>query len=112
MMEMIVRNIIGNSIKYTHNGGRIKVLCSIPPDNKTVVLTISDNGSGMSNFHLKDILNQDKFINQYGVRGEKGNGLGIKLVQELIKLNNGSFKILSEINEGTTVYISVPIRNT
>lgn len=108
MMEIIIRNLIDNALRYVTDTGFINISCEQLISENQLKLTISDNGSGISPQHLADILNTQKPILQYNNQGEIIYGLGLKLVQELIELNHGSLSINSSLNIGTSVCITMP----
>lgn len=102
---IIIRNIVSNAIKFTNDGGLIRIMGSI--DNGRTIIKIKDNGIGFKTDQLKSILEAKKIsdLNQ-----EKANGFGWGLVicNELAIVNKGSITINSEINIGTTVIIDIP----
>ena len=106
-LKTIVRNLIDNAIKYTHEGGRIEL--NAITDQKGIKIQISDSGIGMSKNQLRDIflLQKDKSVD--GTAGEKGTGLGMHLVNELVKLNKGAIKVISELHQGTTFEVLLPM---
>lgn len=99
----IIRNLVDNAIKYTPQGGTIQLLAQNQFDY--VSFQIKDNGIGMSSNKIQDIFLLKKDKSQKGTVGEKGTGLGMYLVQELVKLNKGSISVQSELNKGTTIEI-------
>ena len=70
---------------------------------KNVLITISDNGCGMTRETLENI------GNAFYTTKEKGTGLGVKLSNEIIEQHNGKIKYKSKLNEGTTVEIKIPL---
>lgn len=103
MLETILRNIINNSIKFTHIGGTISINVSKNKDKKEII--ISDNGIGMKpgvvEFLNKKITNTPT----YGTNGERGTGLGLALCFELISKMNGEIIIESKEGVGTKTKI-------
>lgn len=107
--QTIIRNLMDNALKYTPQGGKI-ILDAITTD-QGVKIQISDTGVGMSDAQLKDIFLLQKGKSQDGTSGEKGTGLGMHLVNELIQLNKGKIKIASQLGKGTTFDVLLP-KNT
>ena len=97
-------NIIDNSFKYNKKGGTVKV--SLKADSKNVIITISDNGCGISKNDLPRV--REKFYKANN--SVRGSGIGLAVTDEIIKLHNGSLQIDSELDKGTTVRISLPRR--
>ena len=97
-------NVLDNAVKYTEHGGKIVVLAEIP-NPATLVVTISDTGIGISEADLPHI--KEKF---YKVDSTiRGSGIGLAVVDEIIKLHNGEFEITSVYGEGTTARITLPL---
>lgn len=103
-MRQVFINILDNAVKYTEHGGKIVVLAEIP-NPATLVVTISDTGIGIPAEDLPHI--KEKF---YKVDSTiRGSGIGLAVVDEIIKLHNGEFEIASVYGEGTTVKITLPL---
>jgi len=106
MTKTIVRNLINNAIKFTNKGGEISI--ALYKNGNDIELIISDNGIGMTENQLEEILDNEKFVSSYGTNNESGTGLGLKLVYEFVRLNNGEISVDSRKNVGTTFYIKLP----
>ena len=78
--------------------------------DKRVFLTVkvSDNGIGMSKEKLKELTNDALGLNP-GTNGEKGYGLGLQLVAEMVNSIDGKLNVVSEKDKGTTMDVTVPI---
>ncbi len=107
MWEKIVLNLISNAFKYTHDG-RIEVAIEEGPDH--VVLTVKDTGIGIPEHELGQVF--ERFHRVKGARGrtEEGTGIGLSLVQELVKLHGGSVRAESAEGAGSTFCVSIPSR--
>lgn len=102
LYERVLQNLIDNAIKYGKENGHVKV--SLLRDNKQIILTVSDDGIGMSNKALEHAF--DRFYREESSRSDKkGLGLGLSLVKEIVRLFNAKITITSTINEGTSVKI-------
>jgi two-component system sensor histidine kinase/response regulator len=108
MMQLILRNLIGNAIKFTRDHGHITVRSEVVLPN--CVISIQDDGIGISPERQADIfsLNADS---TYGTKNEKGVGLGLLLCMEFIKAQSGQIWFESEPESGTCFYISIPVKN-
>ena len=106
MLEVVIRNILVNAIKFSEPFGDIKI--SSGYSNSEVVLKIEDNGIGMSEPLIGKLFEMtfDKIRN--GTKGERGTGLGLYLCNEFMKKNNGRIKVESEINIGIKFYLFLP----
>lgn len=99
-LTFIIRNLINNAIKYTHKGGSVKIKAH--PDNGEILISVSDNGVGISDSVKNNLLSINKGHSINGTEGEKGTGLGLMLSNEFIKLNGGTIEVESEVSKGTT----------
>ena len=100
-LQRMFANIIKNAIEALNFKGEITVTTSIKGDE--VIVSIQDNGPGMSPEVIKKIL--DKGITKGKV---KGNGLGMQFVREVIQNHNGKLSIDSTIGKGTTIHVQLP----
>ena len=105
-LQIIVRNIIMNAIKFTPHGGAID-LSAISNDSR-VQLSISDTGVGMSAEQVDKLFTSDPENSTYGTDGEKGIGLGMLLCYEFVRANNGSISVSSAQGRGTTFNLQFP----
>jgi two-component system, sensor histidine kinase and response regulator len=97
---LVIRNLIGNAIKFTHPKGAINVISSVEGDK--VKVSVSDNGTGMSSEELNRLFNAGSHFSKPGTHNEKGIGLGLMLVKEFVELNNGTIEVKSKEGEGST----------
>ena len=107
-ISTFLRNIISNAIKYSSEGGEVKILGK--ESKGCFEIQIMDQGSGISPEKLKAILDFKNFSSE-GSKGEKGFGLGLKISQEFIQKNKGSLKIQSEVGKGSLFIISLPLNS-
>lgn len=108
LIQPIVENAIYHGIKYLVDPGFITISVSCN-DKKKIIIKVCDNGVGMNESTRKTLLLKNK-----KTHNPKGNGIGIINVQERIQLTYGKefgLSVESELDEGTTVYISIPKRN-
>lgn len=106
-LQIIIRNLVDNALKYTPNGG--KILIKAFEASQGVKLKIEDTGVGMSETQLENIFILQKGKSRKGIDGEEGTGLGMHLVQELVKLNQGTINAISQLGKGTSFEISLPV---
>ena len=106
MLQLVIRNILSNAIKFTHPGGTVNLKAVY--ENATCQIIIKDTGTGMTE-HTKSAIFSVKGLSSYGTKNEKGVGLGLSLSKEFTELQNGSLKFESEVGLGTTFFISMPL---
>ena len=106
-IHTIFRNIISNAIKFTPQNGFITITAS--KNDSEVKICINDNGVGMSTETIQLIFEANKHYSSSGTANEQGTGLGLMLVKDFIKKNNGKIDIQSKVGEGTTFSVILPI---
>ncbi len=110
LIDIIIRNLLSNAVKYTPRGGRISILLKDKSMNgEGIMLKICDNGIGIPESKQKEIFSEQEIVSTPGTENEKGTGLGLKLCQELVKINNGTIAVESREGEGTCFFITFPV---
>jgi signal transduction histidine kinase len=106
----IAGNIIANAIKFTAPKGKIAVNLDIidEEDNVYLLIEVKDNGKGIPKEKLQR-LREVGVGSERGTNDEKGYGLGLQLVIEMVESIKGKLNIQSKENKGTTVQIKIPI---
>ena len=107
MWEKIVLNLLSNAFKFTL-GGHIAIKVSPNPDHSAALVTVSDTGIGIAPAELPRVF--DRFHRVAGAKGRsiEGSGIGLALVQELVKLQHGAIAVESELGHGTVFTITLP----
>lgn len=106
MIETVVRNLIGNAVKFSNAGSRITL--SLTRDADTARISVRDQGIGMSPEILEKLLDLGASTTRKGTAGETGTGLGLQLCLEMIELHGGSLKVESESGKGSTFHVIIP----
>ncbi len=104
-LQAILRNLLSNAIKFTPAGGKVSISTELVGDR--VFIHINDTGTGIAAEKLEKLFSIDK-SSEKGTAGEKGTGLGLMLVKELVALNKGKVEVVSKLNEGSSFTISLP----
>jgi PAS domain S-box-containing protein len=110
MIQTVIRNLIGNAIKYTFRNGTIEIRV-INKGNNTEI-SISDNGIGMDEETRNNLFVLDKQSSKYGTENEKGTGLGLILCKEFIEKHGGHLLIESEKDKGSSFTFELPQINS
>ncbi|MGQ8336592.1 tetratricopeptide repeat protein [Sunxiuqinia sp. A32] len=100
MVNLILRNLISNAIKFTPEDGKIKVTTF--ENGEFVKVSIQDTGVGIPKKDLPRLFEEDNHITTYGTNHEKGSGLGLLLCKEFVDKNGGKIWVDSKVGEGTT----------
>lgn len=109
LIDIIIRNILSNAIKYTRRGGRISILLKEKPKpDSEILIKICDNGIGIPPEKQAVLFSEGDIESTPGTENEKGTGFGLKLVAELVKVNKGYIQVESQQGEGTCFTITVP----
>ena len=106
LLNTILRNLISNSIKFTPKGGKISIVTEV--EEKQVVVSVADNGVGISAENLENLFRIDILHSTLGTNSEKGTGLGLFLVKEFVVKQKGELRIESEVNKGSRFTFTVP----
>ncbi len=106
-LNLMLRNIISNSLKFTNVGGSISITCN-ESETGFVELCIVDNGTGIHQEKLDQLFNPMVHYTSYGTQNEKGTGLGLILCKEYIERNGGRIAIESSPGIGSTVCLWLP----
>src|SRR5690606_1780640 len=96
MVELIIRNLLNNSLKFCEPGDRIQISGNTERDG--VRISVKDTGLGISPNNLERLRKGDSF-STFGSNNETGTGLGLLLVRDYVEKNGGSLTINSEENE-------------
>lgn len=103
ILNMVLRNLLANAIKYSHHGGQINIY--VKHDNGNITIGVRDYGVGMDDGFLKILTQSKKIISQLGTKGEQGNGIGLSLCKEYLNKAGGKLICSSKLNEGTEFLI-------
>jgi signal transduction histidine kinase/ligand-binding sensor domain-containing protein len=106
MIMTVFRNLLSNALKFTNEGGEIKVE-SVESGN-FINITVADSGIGISEETQKKLFQQHSKFTTKGTKGEKGTGLGLILCKEFIEANGGKIWIDSKPGVGTKFIFSLP----
>jgi two-component system heavy metal sensor histidine kinase CusS len=104
LFERAVSNLVDNALRFTSDGGEIKIAIEVRHAHTEV--DVIDNGSGIAPEHLPRVF--DRFYRADSSRSSDGAGLGLALVKSIVDLHGGSARIESEVNRGTTVALTFP----
>ncbi len=101
MLDLILRNLISNSVKFMENDGEV-TLSALKAENHKFTVKVTDNGVGMNTDQLDKIFDSSVLYTTRGTANEKGTGLGLKLCKEFIEKMGGTIWVESEEGKGST----------
>jgi len=106
-IKVVLRNLVSNAIKFTDTDGRVELTSQINEDK--VVVSVKDNGKGMSSEEMDKLFDIQTHFSQRGTLGENGTGIGLLLCKELVELNGGKLWIDSAPGKGSKFSFSLPL---
>lgn len=104
LLFIAISNILKNALKFSE-GKRVKYIISSSPT--AIIMEIKDKGMGIAADDLAKIF--QPFYRSQNALSFPGNGIGLSMSQNIIRLHNASINVYSEINQGTTFLLSFPI---
>ncbi len=108
MTNTVLRNLIGNAIKFTPKKGSIELSCM--DEGGSLVIKIADSGIGISRQNQEKLF-QDTFFSTEGLNKEKGTGLGLQICKEFVERNKGTIWVESEAGAGSVFCFTLPGSN-
>jgi signal transduction histidine kinase len=106
-VEQVLMNMVSNAIKYTRDGGRIKVSAGVEGDN--VWASVRDNGIGIPKEDIDRVFDRFYRVDKARSRESGGTGLGLSIAQEIVARHNGTIGIESRVGKGTVITVTLPI---
>lgn len=107
-IERVVLNILSNSVKYTGEGGTIKIYVGFVYND--AYIKVIDNGIGIPEEDLSRIFERFYRVDKARTRAMGGTGLGLSIAKEILDKNGGRIDIKSKAHEGTEVVITIPTK--
>lgn len=107
-IERVVLNILSNSVKYTGEGGTIKIYVGFVYND--AYIKVIDNGIGIPEEDLNRIFERFYRVDKARTRAMGGTGLGLSIAKEILDKNGGRIDIKSKAHEGTEVVITIPTK--
>jgi signal transduction histidine kinase len=110
-LAQIISNLLNNAAKYTAPGGKISL--SVRREDRTAVIAVSDNGSGIPADMLPRIFELFTQVETNSVKSQGGLGIGLALVKQLVELHQGAIEAASPgNNQGSTFTMRLPLLQT
>lgn len=105
--KQILINILENAIRYSSNQSTICI--ENKTEKKETTIVIKDEGCGIEAEHLSHITERFYRVNKARSRSDGGTGLGLSIASQLVEAQKGNLSFISEVDKGTTVFITLPI---
>jgi signal transduction histidine kinase len=107
MNDTVLRNLLGNAVKFTPPNGTIEISAEIQAAE--VVITVTDSGAGIPPERLPGLFRLGANQPTFGTKGEKGTGLGLPLCRDMVEKNGGRIWVESTPGQGTRFHFTVPL---
>lgn len=105
-MRVVLRNIVGNALKFTGEGGEVGVAAW--PSNGQIVISVQDSGTGIAEDKLRELNSTGAVSSARGVRGEAGTGFGLSMSKDIVARFGGQITAQSGFGKGSRFLISMP----
>ncbi len=106
MLNTVLRNLLGNAIKFTYNSGNVEV--SAVEHGNGADISVKDTGIGISDDQVNDLFRRDSISTKPGTNMEQGTGLGLKICKEFVEIHGGKIWVNSILNQGSEFVFSIP----
>jgi two-component system, sensor histidine kinase and response regulator len=106
-VDIILRNLLANAIKFCHAGDEITVTCRL--QGAFAEIAVRDTGIGMSSEVQQALFQRFDFYSTYGTANEKGTGLGLNLCRDFALMNGGSIRVSSTLGQGSDFTFTIPL---
>jgi signal transduction histidine kinase/DNA-binding response OmpR family regulator/ligand-binding sensor domain-containing protein len=106
-LEKIVNNLMSNALKFTTEGGTVKVWLHLEPNTARSTISVADTGSGIAPEHLPHIF--DRFYRVDETHTTEGTGIGLALTKELVELHHGTIAVKSTPGKGSVFTVVLPV---
>jgi len=104
-VNLIVRNLMTNAIKFSERGG--SVLVSAESNSERAIVSVRDNGVGMEEDRVRELFDPLRLVSTTGTAGERGTGLGLQVCQQFVRLSGGQIWVESVPRRQTVFYFSL-----
>lgn len=109
-ISLAISNLIENAIKYTPDGGSVKVI--VDGDHQNAFISVQDTGIGISEEEQSKIFDRFYRVDKTRDRQTGGTGLGLAITHSTVMLHNGSIKVVSKEDEGAAFMVRLPIKHS
>jgi signal transduction histidine kinase len=107
-MEQVLNNLISNAIKFSYPGSSVEI--HITKEKSQVLISVRDEGQGIPVDELDDLFKWFGKTSIKGTGGEGSTGLGLAIAQRIVLEHHGTIWVESEMGQGSTFYVSLPIQ--
>lgn len=109
LVYQVFINLISNAVKFTNKGGKIYISSAPAEKPRFLEFSVKDTGTGIKKENLDKLFSIESKFTSEGTEGEKGSGLGLSLVREIIEKHNGKVWVKSEFGQGSDFRFTLPV---
>lgn len=109
-IQNILQNLVSNAIKYSPNGGEVRILGRLEPERETLLLGVRDQGTGIPESAQKKLFTKFFRVDNKNSRKVGGTGIGLFLVKNLVEAHRGTIWVESELGKGSTFWFRIPLK--
>jgi signal transduction histidine kinase len=107
ILKTVLRNLIGNAIKYTSQNEYVKISSRV--ENSFLIITVADNGVGIEEKDRLHLFSLTNLSSTAGTKGEKGTGLGLIICREFVEKLGGKIWVESNMPKGSKFVFTIPV---
>ena len=107
-LEQILQNLVSNAIKYSPDGGEVRIQMRHEPEDDTVLIGVTDHGTGIPESAKSKLFKPYRRIHNPRTASVKGTGIGLFLVKSLVEAHHGTIWVDTELGKGTTFWFRIP----
>lgn len=107
MFKLLIRNLVGNAVKFTQNGGKVEI--NVEKLDDRIQISVKDNGIGISAENIEKLFSIRSGYIVRGTNNEKGTGLGLILCKEFVEKHKGHIWVESEKGKGSIFNVILPV---
>lgn len=112
LILQVFNNLLSNAVKFTKLGDRVIISVDVSQTSRFIRFSVKDTGIGIKSGNLDKLFSIETKFTSEGTAGEKGSGLGLSLVKEIIEKHGGSIDVKSEFGRGTEFIFTIPVAST
>ena len=108
-LKQIILNLLGNALKFTHQGG-VAISARRMPAERAVAISVSDTGIGIAPADQETIFEDFRQLDNSPTRPYGGTGLGLSICRRLAQMLNGRLTVQSQLGKGSTFTLTLPVQ--
>ena len=112
LILQVFNNLLSNAVKFTKLGDRIIISVNVSSTSRFITFSVKDTGIGIKPGNLDKLFSIETKFTSEGTAGEKGSGLGLSLVKDIVEKHGGRIEVKSEFGKGTEFIFTLPVAST